>query len=227
MVISKILALAALLFASLVVAAPAQAQSAQQTNEMTARGCVIRTDAGQRFWACPPGALNQTGSDRGAQQSAPSTPSTPRPSARNYCVRSCDGYFFPLDGMNRQGDAARQAACETACPGAQMSVYSTRPGEEIANARTINDSRRYGELENAFLHRLRRVENCSCRSENPIPAVEAARQDQTLRRGDIIVTESGMEVYQGANQFVDYREAESIGRSTREALTRRLEVSQR
>lgn len=226
--VSKYLAIASLVIAGLTFASPAQAQSVRQTAEMTARGCVIRSDGGQRYWACPPGALASTSSiDSGAEALRESGRSTPRRSARNFCVRICDGYFFPLDGMKNKGDEGRQAACETICPGAQMSVYSTRPGEEIENARSMRDSRPYGELENAFLHRLRRVQNCSCRSADRKTSVEAARQDETLRRGDIIVTENGMEVYQGGNQFVDYREAESIGRSMREALTRRLAVSQR
>jgi len=225
---SKYLAITSLAIVGSTFASVAQAQSARQTAEMTARGCVIRSEGGQRYWACPPGALTSTSSiNSGIEVLREPGRSTLRRSARNFCVRTCDGYFFPLDGMKNKGDEGRQAACETICPGAQMSVYSTRPGEEIENARSMRDNRTYGELENAFVHRLRRVQNCSCRGAEREASVEAARQDETLRPGDIIVTENGMEVYQGGNQFVDYREAESIGRSMREALTRRLAVSQR
>ena len=227
---SRNLGVAAICIAALAAASPVQAQSARQTAEMTARGCVIRSDSTGRYWACPPGALRETGSI-GAQQNQSQSRQQSQKSrgsgARNFCVRTCDGYFFPLDGMKNKGDAARQSACNSACPGAETVLYSTRPGEEIDDARTTGDSRRYGELEVAFMHRLKLVPNCSCRRSNGPSWVEAARNDDTLRRGDIIVTETGMEVYQGSNRFVDYREAESIGRSMREALTRRLEVSQR
>jgi|GEM_PF-4991810 len=225
----RIFSVAALFIAAFASASAAHAQSARQTAEMTARGCVIRSDATGRYWACPPGALQQTGSISG-QQSQPqqqSRPSSKAPSARNFCVRTCDGYFFPLDGMKNKGEEARQSACNTACPGAETVLYTTRPGEEIEDARTVGDSRRYGQLEVAFMHRLRLVDGCTCRRPNNVSPVEAARNDDTLRRGDIIVTENGMEVYQGSSQFVDYREADSIGRSMREALTRRLELSQR
>jgi hypothetical protein len=225
----RIFSVTALFIAALAAATSAHAQSARQTAEMTARGCVIRSDATGRFWACPPGALQQTGSISG-QQSQPqqqSRPSNRGTKARNFCVRTCDGYFFPLDGMQNKGEEARRSACNTACPGAETALYTTRPGEEIDDARTVGDSRRYGELEVAFMHRLRLVQGCTCRRPNNTSPVEAARNDDTLRRGDIIVTETGMEVYQGSSQFVDYREADSIGRSMREALTRRLELSQR
>ncbi len=225
----RFISAAAFFIAAIAAASSAHAQSASQTAEMTARGCVIRSDATGRFWACPPGALQQTGSISG-QQSQPqqqSRSSNKGPKARNFCVRTCDGYFFPLDGMQNKGEDARRSACNTACPGAETALYTTRPGEEIDAARTVGDSRRYGELEVAFMHRLKLVEGCTCRRPNNASPVEAARNDDTLRRGDIIVTETGMEVYQGSSQFVDYREADSIGRSMREALTRRLELSQR
>jgi hypothetical protein len=224
--------MAALCFAALASADPAQAQSARQTAEMTAKGCVIRSDASGRYWACPPGALKEMGSASRQRSEPQKEPGQSRrasrgSTARNYCVRSCDGYFFPLDGMNDKGEEARQAACNTACPGAQTVLYTTRPGEDIGDARTTGDSRRYGELEIAFMHRLKLVSGCTCRRSEDASPVVAARNDETLRRGDIIVTESGMEVYQGSSQFVDYRDADSIGKAMREALTRRLEVSQR
>jgi hypothetical protein len=221
--------------AAAAAASSVHAQSARQTAEMTARGCVIRSDATGRYWACPPGALEQTGSinpqpsqtQQQRQQRKKKTQQTSGSRARNFCVRTCDGYFFPLDGMQDKGEEARRSACNTACPGAETALYSTRPGEEIEDARTTGDTRRYGELEIAFMHRLKLVKGCTCRRSNDASPVEVARNDDTLRRGDIIVTETGMEVYQGSNQFVDYREADSIGRSMREALTRRLEPSQR
>ncbi|HSP25295.1 MAG TPA: DUF2865 domain-containing protein [Saliniramus sp.] len=225
---SRILSVAAICVAALASASSVQAQSARQTAEMTARGCVIRSDATGRYWACPPGALQQTGNINGqANQTQQQSRRSGGSRARNFCVRTCDGYFFPLDGLEKKGDEARQSACNTACPGSETVLYSTRPGEEIDDARTVGDSRRYGELEIAFMHRLKRVEGCTCRRSDGASPVEAARNDETLRRGDIIVTQTGMEVYQGASQFVDYREADSIGRSMREALTRRLELSQR
>jgi hypothetical protein len=224
----RIFSVAALFIAALATASSVHAQSARQTAEMTARGCVIRSDATGRYWACPPGALGQTGNVSGqASETERQSRRSSGTRARNLCVRTCDGYFFPLDGMQSKGEEARRSACSTACPGAETALYTTRPGEEIDDARTTGDSRRYGQLEVAFMHRLKLVEGCTCRRPNNVSPVEAARNDDTLRRGDIIVTETGMEVYQGSNQFVDYREADSIGRSMREALTRRLELSQR
>ncbi|TVR07009.1 MAG: DUF2865 domain-containing protein [Salinarimonadaceae bacterium] len=238
----RIFGLLTLFIAGASAASPVHAQSARQTAEMTARGCVIRSDVTGRYWACPAGGLRQTDSNR-QQSSRPPKQSSRQPGqtqqpdrdnlrsigplARSYCVRTCDGYFFPLDGMQNKAEEGRRAACSAGCPGAKTALYSTRPGEEIEDARTTGDSRRYGELEIAFMHREKLVNGCTCRRSNDTSPVEAARNDDTLRRGDIIVTETGMEVYQGPNQFVDYREADSIGRSTREELTRLLNVSQR
>ncbi|RUZ94038.1 DUF2865 domain-containing protein, partial [Mesorhizobium sp. M7A.F.Ca.CA.002.05.1.1] len=43
------------------------------------------------------------------------------------CVRTCDGYFFPMSNSASAGDFERdQKNCESSCPGTEMQVFYSR-----------------------------------------------------------------------------------------------------
>ncbi|RVD49639.1 DUF2865 domain-containing protein, partial [Mesorhizobium sp. M2D.F.Ca.ET.140.01.1.1] len=43
---------------------------------------------------------------------------------RTVCVRTCDGYFFPMSNAASYGDFERdQKNCESSCPGTDMRVF--------------------------------------------------------------------------------------------------------
>ena len=43
------------------------------------------------------------------------------------CVRTCDGYFFPMSNAASLGDFERdQKNCESSCPGTEMQVFYSR-----------------------------------------------------------------------------------------------------
>jgi hypothetical protein len=102
-----------------------------------------------------------------------------------YCVRLCDGRFFPL--QPHRGVTPTQL-CNAHCPATQTKVFS---GSEIGRA-VASDGTRYAGLENAFAYRNRIVPACTCNGKSHfglapinIPA------DPTLRAGDIVVTAHG------------------------------------
>jgi hypothetical protein len=80
--------------------------------------------------------------------------------------------------------------CQRLCPATEVALYSHRnPGEDVA--RSVSSSGRlYTELPTAFSYRKQFNAACSCRSPGQSWA-DALRQgdDQTLERGDIVVTE--------------------------------------
>ncbi len=52
-----------------------------------------------------------------------------------YCVRTCDGFFFPL-GPSTGSAAADEAACASLCPTTETRVYTRRIGDEMEAARS-------------------------------------------------------------------------------------------
>lgn len=111
--------------------------------------------------------------------------------ARGFCVRTCDGAYFPV--QSRPGFSAAEA-CSAFCPASPTKVFS---GGNIDHA-VARDGSRYADLDTAFLYRERAVAGCSCTGK---PAGGLARidamSDPTLRPGDVVATGSGLVAYAG------------------------------
>lgn len=96
---------------------------------------------------------------------------------RTLCVRTCDGYYFPISfstEASRFGDDAR--ACAAACPGAQVSLYVHRsPGEGVEQMVSLSGEP-YTALPTAFAYRKAYNPSCTCRAASasagftPVPA---------------------------------------------------------
>jgi hypothetical protein len=100
-----------------------------------------------------------------------------------FCVRLCDGRFFP---MQHHGAAAAQT-CNALCPASTTQTFS---GGAITSA-VATDGTRYSRLANAFLYRTRIVSDCTCNGKDsfglaPLPI----SADPTMRPGDIVATGS-------------------------------------
>ncbi len=76
------------------------------------------------------------------------------------CVRTCDGYYFPLHvrgaSLREDGDAV----CQSLCPATETKMFFN-PGE-IENARSP-DGEAYSDLANAFRYRKTYDASCFCR----------------------------------------------------------------
>jgi Protein of unknown function (DUF2865) len=116
---------------------------------------------------------------------------SPASTFRTLCVRTCDGYYFPISYStvpNKFADDER--LCQRLCPAAEAILYTHRnPGEDVARAVSAS-GRLYSELPTAFSYRKQFNAACSCRAPGQSWA-EALRQveDHTIERGDIVVTE--------------------------------------
>lgn len=110
---------------------------------------------------------------------------------RTLCVRTCDGFFFPISFATvpaRFHDDAQ--TCQRLCPAAETMLFSHRnPGEEVDQAVSI-DGMPYAQLPNAFRYRKEFNPSCSCRAagQSWAEALGVGR-DETFQRGDILVTE--------------------------------------
>ena len=113
-------------------------------------------------------------------------------SFRTICVRSCDGFYFPISYATTS-DRFRDddQTCQRMCPAAEVSLYTYHnPGEEVAQAVSLS-GRLYTELPAAFSYRKALNPACGCRrpGESWAEALKVNGTDDTVAPGDVIVTE--------------------------------------
>ena len=124
------------------------------------------------------------------------TPGGPPPGAggdtyRTVCVRTCDGYYFPISYSTTPASFPNdEQVCQRMCPAAEVALYSYRnPGEDIAQAISTG-GRNYSELPNAFAFRKAFNPSCSCRPPGQTWQQALKHlEDNTIEQGDIVVTE--------------------------------------
>ncbi|MFD2181190.1 DUF2865 domain-containing protein [Rhodoplanes azumiensis] len=127
-----------------------------------------------------------------------SNPALPSPDGlqastyRTLCVRTCDGYYFPISFQtNPSRFADDEQACQKLCPAAEVQLFTHRnPGEEIGQAVSLA-GRAYRDLPTAFKYRTSLDQQaCSCRKPGQSWAQAlGVTPDTTIERGDIVVTE--------------------------------------
>jgi hypothetical protein len=132
-----------------------------------------------------------------ANEGDPSAQQTPQAEARPraafgggqaYCVRTCDGRYFPLSASDNQ---SRAASCNSFCPASETKVVY---GSNIDSAAT-EGGKPYSELPNAFRYRSEIVAGCTCNGKDQIGlAPVSIENDPTLRKGDIVAGADGLMV---------------------------------
>ena len=111
---------------------------------------------------------------------------------RTICVRTCDGFYFPISFATTPGHFRDdEQKCQRMCPAAEVMLFSHRnPGEEVTQATSIN-GRLYTELPNAFRYRQEFNAACSCKrpGDSWADALKHLEDRSTVERGDILITE--------------------------------------
>lgn len=122
----------------------------------------------------------------------PTLPARPAISTRlAYCVRSCDGRYFPVPAT--EGESAA-TVCNSFCPASPTKVVYSSPGGSIDNAVTAS-GQSYSDLPNAFRYRSEMVSGCSCNGKSALGlAAIKIDEDRTLRKGDIVSGAGGLVV---------------------------------
>ncbi|MEH2479377.1 hypothetical protein V1282_002734 [Nitrobacteraceae bacterium AZCC 2146] len=115
-----------------------------------------------------------------------------------YCVRTCDGRYFPISASDNQ---SRAASCNNFCPASETKIVY---GNTIDQAAT-ETGKPYSELPNAFKYRTELVPGCTCNGKDQIGlAPVKIENDPTLRKGDIVAGADGLMV---TNRGADKRGA--------------------
>ena len=108
-----------------------------------------------------------------------------------FCVRSCDGKYFPL---TMRGNASPVQTCQAFCPASATKVFY---GSHIDGAAASNGER-YADSENAFAYRKALRADCTCNGRNPsgLAPVDLTL-DTSLRSGDVVATTDGLVAFTG------------------------------
>lgn len=108
-----------------------------------------------------------------------------------YCVRSCDGHYFPVQP---HAGLSVAAACRAFCPASATRIYR---GRSIDSAVASNGSR-YADLPNAYVYRRHLVPGCTCNGRDAFGlAPIAPLRDPTLKPGDVVATRHGLVAFSG------------------------------
>ena len=123
-----------------------------------------------------------------------------------YCVRLCDGRYFPMPKNAGAPNSSPDKICSALCPASVTKVYTGGAIDEASAA----DGSSYSKLENAFAYRERMVSDCTCTGKDIGGTVAMdIHSDPTLRPGDIVVTQNGLMVFKGSKQ-VPYQTSDFI-----------------
>lgn len=118
-----------------------------------------------------------------------------------YCVRGCDGRYFPAQGADSESKAQ---SCKSFCPSSETTLVY---GSNIEDASTEN-GRYYSDLPNAFRFRNELVAGCTCNGKDTVGlAPVKIDSDPTLRKGDIVASTEGLVM---ANRSADDRRGAAV-----------------
>jgi hypothetical protein len=137
--------------------------------------------------------------------------------AKAYCVRTCDGHYFPVSAQPGMSVAE---ACHSFCPASETRIYT---GGSIDYA-VARDGHHYRDLTNAYAYRKHLVAGCTCNGRDAfgLAHIDAAA-DPTLRPGDVVATQQGLVAFtgraDGAANFTPVQSYSNFSKSYREQLS--------
>src|SRR5260370_38158765 len=153
-------------------------------------------------------------------------PTAPRPVASGsgpaFCVRSCDGKYFPL----ARGNATPVQMCQAFCPASATKVFF---GGSIDGAYASNGEP-YADSETAFAYRKALRADCTCNGRDPAGLAPVdLTLDTSLRPGDVIATTGGLVAYSGeragSGQSAEFTPVASYSGLTAETRARLSEIT--
>ncbi len=104
--------------------------------------------------------------------------SLPFATYRTVCVRTCDGFFFPVSFSTLPNHFARDAEqCQSRCAAPVELYYHQNPGADIRQAVSAKSQTPYTNLKTAFKYTKEYVQGCSCKEAEFVPAAGEKRAE--------------------------------------------------
>jgi hypothetical protein len=109
-------------------------------------------------WASGPSPDDERASVRSALEengcSIPSLQASASGPGRTLCVRTCDGYYFPVENRASSSRVKVDAAvCQAMYGKDGLATLYVQRGDDVADARSVDGKQRYGDQPFAFLYR--------------------------------------------------------------------------
>ena len=105
------------------------------------------------------------------------------------CVRTCDGFFFPVNFEGLAGTDSYSEVRRALCPAAETEVFFMRLGADVETAAT-RSGQAYASMPYARLFQQKREDACFCKPTN-VTWAQASKGVEDIveaRKGDVIVT---------------------------------------
>ncbi len=144
-----------------------------------------------------------------ASSAVPAQATTSAGRYRTLCVRTCDGYYFPVSyGVSQSSFARDQQNCAAMCQGARVELHYQRIGADaVEDMVSIATGLRYGDLSTAFDHRRtdrERPQGCGCGASAGGTGYEVVGGGSKVRRGfDDTVTAALTDADDGESDAAD------------------------
>lgn len=137
----------------------------------------------------PPGVEPFDSMLQGEDGEVDDTPRRRRGGALAVCVRTCDGFFFPVNFEGLRARDEYDEVCKSLCPAAQTRVYFMSHGGLIDDAAT-REGEPYTALPNAKKYQENRDLSCICKQPGQTwaSAMNGVTDLVELRKGDIVVS---------------------------------------
>jgi hypothetical protein len=128
------------------------------------------------------------------------------------CVRTSDGFFFPVSAGSGADRTVADFMCKASCPGAPVKLFTKR-GDDIENA-VGADRSLYRKLASALSFRTGSSPACSCRRPTGAITSGPVFDDPTLKAGDVIVVRGRALVFRGGTRPYTERDFAPIEQSS-------------
>jgi hypothetical protein len=103
-----------------------------------------------------------------------------------FCVRTCDGRYFPVVAADGE---SRAASCNSFCPASETKIFQGTSIDKASN----DAGKAYSDMPNAFRYRNELVAGCTCNGKDQIGLASIkAEDDPTLLKGDIVASDKGL-----------------------------------
>jgi hypothetical protein len=108
--------------------------------------------------------------------------------AYTVCVRTCDGFFFPLSNSPGGREGADEM-CQALCPGTETTAFGMTSGGDIQNSASRSTGQPYSSLPNAGKYQRSFDAACTCRGQGQSWSQALKDAEYLLDKRDVIVTE--------------------------------------
>ena len=139
---------------------------------------------------------------------------------QSYCVRLCDGFFFPVGTPDQSADIdAHALSCQSQCPTAETRLFVAPAGSDGIESAT-SKGKLYSKLPTAYLYRTKVSKACSCNAKGYGTSRLAVINDFTMRNGDVVMTSDGLKAFAGTRRY-PFKEANFVPATWSKALSAR------